>query len=64
MREHLARDVSEVLALLHESIHRAEDRSGVTHGQRVGEVRDAIADLPPNRHRDVVTVAWDGSEAS
>jgi len=32
--------------------------------ERVGEVRDAIADQPPNRHRDVVTVAWDGSGAS
>ncbi|MDH4354207.1 MAG: methyltransferase domain-containing protein [Actinomycetota bacterium] len=28
---------------------------------RVGEVRDAIAGLPPNQRRDVVTVAWDGS---
>lgn len=28
---------------------------------RVGEVRDAIRAMPPDHHRDVVTVAWAGS---
>jgi SAM-dependent methyltransferase len=32
-------------------------------GDRVPEVRDAIRTLPPHQHRDVVTVAWDGTAA-
>jgi SAM-dependent methyltransferase len=32
--------------------------------ERVGEVREAIAGMPPNQHRDVVTVAWEGAASS